>query len=212
MEKSTMWLRKCYVWFEKRAKKKIKHYMLRDKLLKFFTACRITHCISLGRLPLLGAAERNGPDLSQQQVQPCCDPAEVAALPRGMLRAGRVIAEIAQQQLAETSSTWQVAQALLEIWKWHRSGHASSSGKGQTKKPEPFTAPPEQKNFVRTVNTYFLSHTSECAGWFLRGQSILPTPGRHSACATKVSFITEASTASGPKPLHSGLLWSLPQI
>lgn len=72
--------------------------MLRDKLLIFFTACCITYCISLGRLPLLGAAEHNGPDLSQKQVQPCCDPAEVAALPKGMLRAGRVTAEIAQQQ------------------------------------------------------------------------------------------------------------------
>lgn len=58
-------------------KKKIKHNMLRDKLLKFFTACCITYCISPGRLPLLGAAECDGPELRQQQVQLCRDPAEV---------------------------------------------------------------------------------------------------------------------------------------
>lgn len=79
MEESMMWLKKCYVWFEKRGKKKkkIKHNVLRDKLLKFFTACCITYCISPGRLPLLGAAERDGPELRQQQVQLCRDPAEV---------------------------------------------------------------------------------------------------------------------------------------
>lgn len=115
----------------------------------------------------------------------------------GTLRGGQVTTEIAQQQqhasrnhrhLAGCSGTSRGLETAPQ-WPCFKLRQRS------TKNLSISELHVSRKHFVRTVNMYFLSHASECAGWFPGGQSILPTTEGHSACATKGSSITEVQPA-----------------
>lgn len=158
--------------------------------------------------------------LSQSELLQTCGSAQILALHTGMLRVDQ-----ATHEQSYTKSMWSRYKRNLpggtDIFGYEESthhlwGNAPSSQDGHAKKFSVSNFHQSREHFVRRLNVHFVTCSRESenmqedfhkAGWF--GQLCEVT---HSMLLPGDSSSAETSTASGLRPLHSGLLWSLPKI
>lgn len=181
---------------------------------------QIIYCISFIGLFSARTLQRiMGQILSQ--LLPTCESAQVPALPTGTLRVDQTTT---RKQLntkgmqTEIKDTWQVGQKPPAIWKQHtaplRPRYKSRRRPSKKKKRNVSNVHLSRERFVRTVNTHFGTHSSENMreDFPKAGQFCQLCEATHGVLLPGDSSSTETSTGSGPRPLHGGLLWSLPKI
>lgn len=117
-----------------------------------------------------------------------------------------------------TKGTWQLGQISPAIWKQH-TAPLRPCYKSRWWPRNKFSVSnfhPSREHFVSKVNIHFVTCSRERenmqedlhkAGWFCQLCEVT-----HSVLLPGDSSSADTSAASGLRPLHSGLLWSLPKI